>query len=87
MRRSADMQITVTRYTVKLTPLVAFVCADCTAEEESDKGDKLQALTGVFDSVLQLPIQVHRCVKSSDKHCNFFVGMHSAHTHAQFQAV
>ncbi len=50
MRRSADMQITVTRYTVKLTPLVAFVCADCTAEEESDKGDKLQALVGVLDS-------------------------------------
>ncbi len=49
MRKSADMQITVTRYTVKLTP-PCLVCADCTAEEESDKGDKLQALVGVLDS-------------------------------------
>ena len=69
--KSADMLIKVTCYTFKLTlPWL----------------DKLQALTGVSDSVLQLLIQVHRCVKSSDKHCNFFVGMLSAHTHSQYQA-
>jgi len=44
---------------------------DCTAEEESDKGDKLQALIGVF---LQLLTQAHRYVKSSEKHCNLPVG-------------
>jgi len=52
--------------------------------------DYLQALAGVLSSVSSLLILVYtyacRCVKSSDKHCNFSVSMLSAQTHRRCQA-
>ena len=53
IRKSADMQINVTCHTGKLTlPGLPFLCR--LHSRRRVKGDKLQALTGVLDSVLQL---------------------------------
>ncbi len=61
--------------------LIAF----CVQTAQQKKSQPMQALTDVLDSLLQL-LSGDRCVKTSNKHFIFFVGMLCAHTHPQYQA-